>query len=114
MSAQSALQDRVDAAEESHRLRLVLARSSLVTEEARALAEYHCSFESTGWDRTAFRVYQAVMAFADGFYALEAAQSIRAKYSEIITAWVECRRSSPMPWFSPGQLPPLSRGKQIT
>jgi hypothetical protein len=91
---QSAFQDRVAAAEESHRLRIILARVLLATEEARARAEYHWTFESTGWDRTAFRIYRAVMAFADGSYARAAAESISAKYSEIITEWVDCKLSA--------------------
>ena len=94
MSIQSAFQDRVDAAVEGHRLRIILARVLLTSEEARAQAEYYRTFESAGWDRTAFKVYRAVMAFADGSYARAAAESIRAKYTEIITAWVECGRSA--------------------
>ena len=66
MSADCAFQDRVDTAEESHRLRIVLARVRLTAEETRARAEYYCTFENAGWDRTAFRVYRAVMVFADG------------------------------------------------
>ena len=93
MSAEIAFQDRVEAAEESHRLRIVLARALLASEEIRARAEYYCNFESVGWDRAAFRVYRAVMAFADGTYAQAAAESIVAKYSDIITAWVECSRT---------------------
>ena len=92
MSADCALQDRVDTAEESHRLRIVLARVRLTAEETRARAEYYCTFENAGWDRTAFRVYRAVMVFADGSYARTAAESIRTKYAEIVTAWVEYQR----------------------
>src|SRR5689334_4358883 len=94
MSAESTFQERVEAAVESHRLRVALARTRLADEESRARAEYYCAFETTGWDRTAFRVYRAVMAFADGSYACATAESIRTKYSEIVTAWVECRRSA--------------------
>ena len=92
MSADCAFQDRVDTAEESHRLRIVLARVRLTAEETRARAEYYCTFENAGWDRTAFRVYRAVMVFADGSYARTAAESIRTKYAEIVTAWVEYQR----------------------
>jgi hypothetical protein len=94
MEAQSAFHDIVAAAEESHRLRVVLARVLLAVEEDRATAEYYRTFENVGWDRTAFRVYRAVMAFADGSYARAAAESILLKYTEIIAAGVECRRSA--------------------
>jgi hypothetical protein len=91
MSTESTFHGRVEAAEESHRLRIGLARALLSVEEVRARAEYYHTFESVGWDRIAFKIYRAVMAFADGSYARTAAESVAAKYSEIITAWVECR-----------------------
>ena len=94
MGVHSAFQDRVAAAVESHRQRIILARVVLASEEARARAEYYCTFETTGWDRSAFKVYRAVIAFADGSYARAAAESIRSQYTEIITAWIEYGRSA--------------------
>ena len=93
MDAQTAFHDKVVAAEESHRLRIIQARALLASEEIRARAEYYRTFESVGWDRTAFRVYRAVMAFADGFYASAAAESIMLKYTQMIEAWVEYGRN---------------------
>jgi|KBSSwiStaDraftv2_1062776.scaffolds.fasta_scaffold1580070_1 hypothetical protein len=95
MSGESAFQERVEAAEESHRLRIVLARVLQTAEENRARAEYHCTFENAGWDRKAFQVYRAVMAFAEGSYARAATESVRMKYAEVVMAWVECKRSTP-------------------
>jgi hypothetical protein len=101
MSSESAFEERVEAAEEGHRLRIILARAQLSVEETRARAEYYRTFEKAGWDRAAFRVYQAVVAFADSSYARGVAESVRAKYSEIVTAWVECRlRDAPLPAMS--------------
>jgi hypothetical protein len=94
MSGESAFRERVETAEESHRLRIVLARVRLTAEETRARAEYYCTFENTGWDRTAFRIYRAVMAFAEGSYARAATESVRMKYAEVVIAWVECKRST--------------------
>jgi len=94
MDAQSTFQEKVAAAEESHRLRIIQARALLTSEEIRARAEYYRTFESVGWYRNAFKVYRAVMAFADGSYTHAVVESIRMKYAEIITAWVECQTGS--------------------
>ena len=34
------------------------------------------------------------LAFADGSYARAVVESIRMKYAEIITAWVECQHGA--------------------
>jgi hypothetical protein len=92
MDAQSTFHDKVAAAEESYRLRMIQAQIQLACEQIRAEAEYYRTFETVGWYRNAFKVYRAVMAFADGSYAHAVVESTRMKYAEIIAAWVECRQ----------------------
>lgn len=94
MGALCTFRGKVAAAEENHRLRVIQARALLTSEEIRARAEYYCTFETVGWYRTAFKVYRAVMAFADGAYAQALVESIRMKYAEIITAWVKSQHGA--------------------
>ncbi len=94
MDAQSTFHEKVAAAEEIHRLRSIQARALLSSEEIRAQAEYYRTFETVGWYRNAFKVYRAAMAFAEGSYDQAVVGSVRMKYTEIITAWVECRCSA--------------------